>query len=229
MNVRYRVDLSQIERTALRALLSGMRRASSSERRFSWPPMPGPATRRLQGASAWAAPDQVTLRSLLQSFLSLEEAGNPESAKDSVRYPCGASQFDDSMANTSPAWRAYDLYAEAPGPKQPVVCFDESPVQLIGEIRQPISARPGHLERYDYEYRRNGTVNLFVLLDVHRPSRKVKVTERRAAEDYAQCMRDLVDIHYPDAEIIRVVQTFPPAEARRILRRPEFHHTPQAR
>ena len=133
-----------------------------------------------------------------------------------------------------------DLYAEAPDPKRPVVCVDESPVQLIGEVRQPIPARSGQLERYDYEYRRNGTVNLFVLLDVHRPWRKVKVTERRAAEDYARCMRDLVDIHYPDAEIIRVVQdnlsthsagalyqTFPPAEARRILRRLEFHYTPK--
>jgi len=91
-----------------------------------------------------------------------------------------------------------------------------------------------------YEYRRNGTVNLFVLLDVHRPWRKVKLTERRAAKDYAKCMRDLVDIHYPDAETIRVVQdnlsthsagalyqTFPPAEARRILRRIEFHYTPK--
>ena len=133
-----------------------------------------------------------------------------------------------------------DLYAEAPGPKRPGVCVDESPVQLIGEVRQPIPARLGQLERYDYEYRRNGTVNLFVLLDVHRPWRKVKVTERRAAEDYAQCMRDLVDIHYPDAEAIRIVQdnlsthsagalyqAFPPAEARRILRQLEFHHTPK--
>jgi len=97
-----------------------------------------------------------------------------------------------------------DLYAEAPDPKRPVVCFDESPVQLIGEVRQPIPAEPGQLERYDYEYRRNGTVNLFVVLDVHRPWRKVKVTERRAAEDYAQCMRELVDVHYPDAEYIRM-------------------------
>jgi hypothetical protein len=133
-----------------------------------------------------------------------------------------------------------DLYAEAPDARRPVVCFDESPVQLIGEVRQPIPAKPGRLERYDYEYRRNGTVNLFVLLDVHRPWRKVKVTERRAARDYAQCMRDLVDIHYPDAEIIRVVQdnlsthsagalyqAFTPAEARRILRRLEFHYTPK--
>ena len=98
-----------------------------------------------------------------------------------------------------------DLYAEAPDPKRPVVCFDESPVQLIGEVHQPIPAEPGQLERYDYE-RRNGTVNLSVCIDVHRPWRKVKVTERRAAEDYAQCMRELTDVHYPDAEYIRVVQ-----------------------
>src|SRR5215207_9990079 len=81
-----------------------------------------------------------------------------------------------------------DLYAETPDPQRPVVCFDESPVQLIGEVRQPIPATPGQLERYDYEYRRNGTVNLFVFLDANRPWRKVKVTERRTAEDYAQCM-----------------------------------------
>src|SRR5215211_6247290 len=69
-----------------------------------------------------------------------------------------------------------DLYAETPDPQRPVVCFDESPVQLIGEVRQPIPAAPGQLERYDYEYRRNGTVNLFVFLDANRPWRKVKVT-----------------------------------------------------
>ena len=133
-----------------------------------------------------------------------------------------------------------DIYAEAPDPKRPVVCFDESPVQLIGEVRQPIPAEPGQLERYDYEYRRNGTVNLFVCIDVHRPWRKVKLTERRPAVDYAQCMRELTDVHYPDAESIRVVQdnlsihsagalyeAFAPAEARRILRRLEFHYTPK--
>ena len=133
-----------------------------------------------------------------------------------------------------------DLYAEAPDPKRPVICFDESPVQLIGEARQPIPAAPGQLERYDYEYRRNGTVNLFVVLDVHRPWRKVRLTERRTARDYAQCLRDLVDIDFPDADKIRVVQdnlsthspgalyqAFPPAEARRILRRLEFHYVPK--
>jgi transposase len=133
-----------------------------------------------------------------------------------------------------------DLYAEAPDPKRPVVCFDESPTQLIGEVRQPIPAAPGRLERFDCEYRRNGTVNLFVFLDVHRPWRKVKVTERRAAEDFAACMRELSDVHYPEAERIRVVldnlsthsagalyQTFPADEARRVLRRLEFHYVPK--
>jgi hypothetical protein len=70
-----------------------------------------------------------------------------------------------------------DLYAEAPDPKRPVVCFDESPTQLIGEVRRPIKAEPGQIERYDCEYKRNGTANLFIFLDVHRPWRKVKVTD----------------------------------------------------
>ena len=133
-----------------------------------------------------------------------------------------------------------DLYAEAPDPKRPVVCFDESPVQLIGETRLPIPAKPGQIERYDCEYRRNGTANLFVFLDVNRPWRKVKVTERRAAEDFATCMRELAEVHYPEAERIRVVldnlsthsvgalyQTFPADEARRVLRRLEFHYVPK--
>ncbi len=133
-----------------------------------------------------------------------------------------------------------DLYAEAPDPKRPVICFDESPTQLIGEVRAPIPAEPGQLERYDFEYRRNGTVNLFVFLDAQRPWRKVKVTDRRAATDFAACMRDLTDIHFPEAERIRVVldnlstrrpaalyTALPAAEARRVLRRLEFHYTPK--
>jgi hypothetical protein len=131
-----------------------------------------------------------------------------------------------------------DLYAEAPDPKRPVVCFDESPTQLIGEVRRPISATPGQLERYDCEYRRNGTANLFVFLDAHRSWRKVKVTDQRTACDFAQCMRDLVDLHYLQADLVRVVldnlsthspgalyETFPAPEAHRILRRTEFRYT----
>ena len=110
-----------------------------------------------------------------------------------------------------------DLYAESPDPNRPVVCFDESPTQLIGEVRTPIPAKPGQLERYDCEYRRNGTANLFVFVDVHRPWRKVKVTESRTAVDFAACMRELADIHFPKAERIRVVLDNLSTLARRAL------------
>jgi len=133
-----------------------------------------------------------------------------------------------------------DLYAEDAPAERPVVCFDESPTQLIGEVRAPIPAQPGQLERFDCEYRREGTSNLFVFLDAHRSWRHVKVTARRTAQDFAYCMRELSDVHYPHAERIRVVldnlsthsaaalyETFSPAEARRVLRRLEFHYTPK--
>jgi len=133
-----------------------------------------------------------------------------------------------------------DLYAEPPDPARPVVCLDESPVQLIGEVREPIPAAPGQIERVDYEYRRNGTLNLFVAVDANRPWRKVSVTERRTAQDYAERLRELVDVDFPDAACIRVVQdnlsthtpgalyeTFPAPEAHRILERLEFHYTPK--
>ena len=133
-----------------------------------------------------------------------------------------------------------DLYAEEPDPKRPVVCFDESPTQLIGEVRVPIPPAPGQLERYDCEYKRNGTANLFIFLDAHRSWRRVKVTESRSAVDFATCMRELTDTDFPEAERIRVVldnlsthhpgalyQAFPPGEARRVLRRLEFHYVPK--
>jgi transposase len=133
-----------------------------------------------------------------------------------------------------------DLYAEAPDLTRPVVCFDESPTQLIGEVRHPIPAEPGQIERYDCEYKRNGTANLFVFLDAHRSWRKVKVTDSRAAVDFAACMRELTDTHFPQAERIRVVldnlsthtagalyQAFPACEARRVLQRLEFHYVPK--
>jgi hypothetical protein len=133
-----------------------------------------------------------------------------------------------------------DLYAEAADPKRPVVCFDESPTQLMGEVREPIPAKPGQPERYDCEYRRNGKANLFVFLDAHKSWRHVKATQQRTAQDFVACMRDIADIHYPDADLIRVVldnlsthaagalyETFPASEADRILQRLEFHYTPK--
>src|SRR4029078_6752233 len=132
------------------------------------------------------------------------------------------------------------LHAEPPDPARPVVCLDERPAQLIGEVREPIAAAPGQIERVDYEYRRNGTLNLFVAVDAHRPWRKVIVTERRTAQDYAERLRELVDVYFPDAACIRVVQdnlsthtpgalyeTFPAPEAHRIRERLELHYPPK--
>ena len=133
-----------------------------------------------------------------------------------------------------------DLYHETPDPSRPVICFDESPKQLIGETRTPVPARPGQLRRIDYEYRHNGTANLFVFADTHRPWRKVKVTSRRTAADFAACMRELSDVHFSEAGRIRVVldnlsthtpaalySSLPAKEARPILRRIESHYTPK--
>jgi transposase len=133
-----------------------------------------------------------------------------------------------------------DLYTQPVDAKHPVVCFDETPAQLIGEVRSPVPAIPGYPMRYDYEYQRNGTANLFIFLDAQRPWRHVKVTDRRTACDFAECMRDLVDKHYPEAEYIRVVldnlsthcvgalyEAFPPEEARRLARKLEFHFVPK--
>jgi transposase len=133
-----------------------------------------------------------------------------------------------------------DLYAEAPDDKRPVVSFDETPRQLIGEARVPVAAKPGKPARMDYEYVRNGTANVFMFVDAHRPWRHAKVTDRRTNRDFAECMRDLVDEHYPNAACIRIVldnlsthraaalyEAFAPDEARRILRRLEFHYTPK--
>ena len=131
------------------------------------------------------------------------------------------------------------LYAEPGDPERPVVSFDETPTQLIGETRAPVAARPGSPARVDYEYRRNGTANIFMMVDVHQGWRHAKVTERRTAVDFAEALRDLADL-YPDAQVIRLVldnlnthtpaslyEAFEPEEARRIASRFEFHYTPK--
>jgi len=133
-----------------------------------------------------------------------------------------------------------DLYAEPYDPKRPVVCFDETSKQLLAEPRPPIPPKPGRRERYDYEYQRKGTRNLFMLCEPRAGWRHVAVTERRTMEDFAQQMRWLADTAYPAVEKIRVVldnlnthrpaslyQAFSPGEARRIARRLEFHYTPK--
>ena len=133
-----------------------------------------------------------------------------------------------------------DLYHEPYDPLRPVVCFDEGTKQLIGETRSPIPMQPGEPQRYDYEYERHGTCNLFMFCEPLAAWRHVEVTDRRTMVEYAHCMKYLTDVRYPDVEMIRVVQdnlsthkpaalykAFPPEEARRILQRLEFHYTPK--
>lgn len=132
-----------------------------------------------------------------------------------------------------------DLYAEPYDPARPVVGFDETSKQLVAETRVPLPMQPGQPARCDYEYARNGTANLFLLCQPLGGWRHVEVTDRRTKHDFALQLRALVDRHFPDAELIRVVldnlnthtpaalyEAFPPAEARRIVRKLEFHYTP---
>ena len=133
-----------------------------------------------------------------------------------------------------------DVYKRPVDQKHPLVCFDESPEQLVSETRQALPIAPGQLEKYDYEYRREGVSNLFMFFAPLQNWRNIKVTERRTKADWADCMRDLTDIHFPQAEKIVIVQdqlnthspaclyeVFAPAEAKRILDRLEFHSTPK--
>lgn len=133
-----------------------------------------------------------------------------------------------------------DLYAEPYNPKRPKVNFDESNKQLIQEKRQRWPSAPGHPERYDYEYQRNGTRNLFMLCEPQAGWRHVAVTGQRTKRDFAHQMQWLVDEQYPEAEVIRLVMdqlnthkvaslydAFAPEEARRLARKLEIHYTPK--
>ena len=133
-----------------------------------------------------------------------------------------------------------DLYAEPYDPQRPVVCFDETTTQLLADARPPIPAEPGKPRREDYEYVRGGTRNLFLTCEPQVGWRHVAITSRRTKQDFAHQMRWLVDEAYPDVPVVRLVldnlnthrvaslyETFEPAEARRIAKRLEFHHTPK--
>jgi hypothetical protein len=133
-----------------------------------------------------------------------------------------------------------EVYSRPHNPSRPVVCLDECSKQRVAETRVPLPAEPGQVERYDYEYERRGTANLFMLFEPLAGFRHVKVTDRRTAMDFAEVIRDLVDVHYPQAEKIvltmdnlnthklaSLYQAFPPEEARRLAGRLEIHHTPK--
>ena len=133
-----------------------------------------------------------------------------------------------------------EVYERPHDPATPVVCMDEMPVQLLKETRVPIPAEPGHPRRIDYEYERNGTANIFMFGEPLAGWRQTVVTERRTAVDWAIALRDLVDSRYANARVIVLVmdnlnthtlgslyEAFPPAEARRLAKRLEIHHTPK--
>ena len=131
-------------------------------------------------------------------------------------------------------------YAKPYDPTQPLVCVDERPCQLVTDSREPVAPKPGQVARQDYEYVRHGTCNLFMVFEPHTGWRDGTVTAHRKAHDFAYLLRDIVDIHFPQAEKIRVVldnlnihspaslyTAFEPAEALRILQKVDFHFTPK--
>lgn len=132
------------------------------------------------------------------------------------------------------------LYQKPYDPKRPLVCFDEKSFQLLAHVTQQLKLKPGHAARQDYEYKRNGTRNLFLFVEPKAGARQVLVTKRRTKQDFAFAMRYLVDVIYPKAECIDVVmdnlnthhyhslvEFFGKQEADRILTRLEFHYTPE--
>ena len=247
------VGTSTVYRTKQRFVEGGLAKALNDE------PRPG-APRKLSGkeealliATACSTPPEGrahwTMDLLANAMVRLTE--QPSLSRETVRRrlaendlkPWQKKMWCIPKVNAEYVARmedVLDLYAEQPDENKPVISFDESPVQLIGETRVPRAVAPGKPAQIDYEYRRNGTANLFVFVDAHRSWRHVKTTDHRTCIDFAECMRDLVDVHYPAAPRIRVVldnlsthsagalyQAFPPAEARRILRRLELHYVPK--
>jgi DDE superfamily endonuclease len=133
-----------------------------------------------------------------------------------------------------------EVYTRSYDPQRPQVCIDETSKQLVAETRAPIPAAPGQPKRVDYEYERKGTANLFMVFEPLAGQRRVKVTERRTAVDFAHLLREVSDTQYPHAEKIVLImdnlnthklaslyEAFTPAEARRLIERFELHYTPK--
>lgn len=133
-----------------------------------------------------------------------------------------------------------EVYGRPYDERFPQVCLDEKSKQLVAEVREPLAASPGRAARHDYEYEREGTANLFIVSEPLVGWRHISVTDRRTKIDWALCVKDLVDLHYPNAEKIVLVmdnlnthtpaalyEAFSPAEARRIASKLEIHYTPK--
>jgi transposase len=133
-----------------------------------------------------------------------------------------------------------EVYTRPYDERFPQVCLDEKSKQLVSEVREPLGASPGRVARHDYEYEREGTANLFIVCEPLAGWRHLDVTERRTKIDWAQCIKELVDVHYPEAEKIVLVmdnlnthtpaalyEAFDPAQARRLVESLEIHYTPK--
>jgi DDE superfamily endonuclease len=133
-----------------------------------------------------------------------------------------------------------DLYAEPDDPLRPVVCLDECPYQLLGDVLAPVPPRPGRAARYDYEYKRGGTESLFIVFCPARGWRHVIVSEHHAKHDCARVLQWLIDEQFPEADAIRLVvdnlnthspaslyTAFSASEARRLTQKLEIHYTPK--
>ena len=133
-----------------------------------------------------------------------------------------------------------DVYARPYDPRRPLICMDETNKQLLTDTSEPLPMQPGRPQRFDHEYDRQGVANLFMFFEPLAGKRHVRVTSRRTRTDWAEAMREVADVHYPDAECILVVldnlnthsaasfyAAFPPEEAHRLTQRFEFHHTPK--
>lgn len=137
-------------------------------------------------------------------------------------------------------YRLLDLYEEDYNQKYPVICIDEKSKQLIEEVRNPIPLRPGSPAKYDYEYKRNGTRNIFVAVEPKGGRRIITVTRTRTKEDFAYFVKNTVENEYKQAVKIRIVldnlnthfeksfyETFSEKEARKILSKITFYYTPK--
>jgi transposase len=244
---------STVERTRRRFVREGMERALRDR------PRPG-APRKLEGkqeafllALACSAPPEGQARWSMRLLadrlvtIGVVDALSGETVRRVLKrgdlQPWLKDQWCIPRVGAEFVWHmedVLDLYAEPYDPKHPLVCSDERPGQLLADVRPPEAVQPGRPARADYEYRRNGTYNVFTVSQPLTGWRHVDVTTRRACPDFAEAMRRLVDEHFPEAETIRVVldnlsthtpaalyETFAPDEARRLTRRLELHHTPK--
>ncbi len=243
MNIRYIVTLNEDERASLAALTAGGKVAARKLKR----------AQILLAADARHGDEEIaevvgvgtsTVYRTKKDFVE----GNLDLAREEKARPGGRRKLSGkeeallvaTACSSPPAGRARWTLELLAGEIVRLTEHGELSRETVRRRLEPIPAKPGQLGRYDYEYRRNGTANLFVFLDAHRPWRHIKLTDRRAAVDFAACMRELVDVHYPKADRIRVVldnlsthsmgalyEAFTPDEARRILSRLEFHYTPK--